>query len=134
MEEVEALANCVGIMSRGTLRCLGDLHHLKRKYGSGYEVSLRVNRAGRQDTWGTAEDEVEEFVACAFPGSVINECFRGERYVLSLPAEGTVLSTVFQVLQENQEPLGITDFIVSQTTIEQVFLRFCDANGVGGGS
>lgn len=46
LEEVEALADCAAIMVNGTLRCIGDLPHLKDKYTSNaYELCIRVHRS-----------------------------------------------------------------------------------------
>jgi len=42
MEECEALANRVGIMVGGRLRCLGTTQHLKDKFGRGYLAQLKL--------------------------------------------------------------------------------------------
>ena len=42
LEEVDVLAHRVGIMVDGTMRCLGSLDHLKRKFGKGYELSVKL--------------------------------------------------------------------------------------------
>ena len=49
MEECEALANRVGIMVGGCLRCLGTTQHLKNKFGQGYlaQVKLRAPSAAK---------------------------------------------------------------------------------------
>ena len=41
-----------------------------------------------------------------------------------IPQESTQLSQVFTALEEKRVEFGITDYSVSQTTLEQVFLRF----------
>ncbi|KEG07296.1 putative ATP-binding cassette transporter ABCA1 [Trypanosoma grayi] len=114
LEEVEALADTVAIMVDGSLRCIGDKVHLKNKYGSGYEMHIRIARA-------EAGEAIERFVNDVFPGATLNE-FRGHRFVYALPRD-TALSDAFRILQMNKEALGITDYSVSQTSIEQVFLR-----------
>ncbi|KAH9599654.1 ABC transporter-like [Trypanosoma melophagium] len=114
LEEVEALAHRVAIMVDGTLRCIGDKVHLKNKYGSGYEMHLRVNDA-------VAPNHVESFVSQMFPGATLNE-YKGQRFVYAL-ARDTSLANAFRILQQYKDTLGITDYSVSQTSIEQVFLR-----------
>ena len=43
MEEAEALSTKMGIMVRGGyFRCFGSSQHLKNKFGTGYEVEIRV--------------------------------------------------------------------------------------------
>ena len=42
MEECEALCPRIGIMANGSLKCLGTAHHLKSRFGSGFQVELKV--------------------------------------------------------------------------------------------
>ena len=46
MEEAEALSTKLGIMVRGgVFKCLGSSQHLKNKFGTGYEVEVRIKKA-----------------------------------------------------------------------------------------
>ncbi|KPI84759.1 ATP-binding cassette protein subfamily A member 6 putative (ABCA6) [Leptomonas seymouri] len=117
LEEVEALADSVAIMADGALRCVGEKLHLKNKYGSGFELSLRI-----ADT--RMKQRVQDFVQKNFVNAVMNES-KGQRFVFALPQD-TKLSEAFACIQENQAILGITDYSVSQTSIEQVFLRIIE--------
>ncbi|PWV12746.1 putative ABC transporter [Trypanosoma cruzi] len=117
LEEVEALAHRVAIMVNGSLRCLGNKTHLKRKYGSGFEMVIRM-----------ADDEMrertEEFIAMYFPAAKLNEV-RGNRCTYALPAT-TILSEAFGLLEAHRNEVGIADYTLSQTSIEQVFLRISE--------
>ena len=42
MEEAEALCTKMGIMVNGELKCLGNIQHIKSKYGSGYELEVKI--------------------------------------------------------------------------------------------
>ncbi|ORC88484.1 putative ATP-binding cassette transporter ABCA1 [Trypanosoma theileri] len=117
LEEVEALGDVVAIMVDGKLRCIGDKTHLKNKYGSGYEMHICIANAD----W---YDHVESFVSQMFPGATLNE-YKGQRFVYALPHD-TSLANTFRILQQFKDTLGITDYCVSQTSIEQVFLRISD--------
>nr|CAJ2468860.1 unnamed protein product [Leishmania braziliensis] len=114
LEEVEALAHRVAIMVDGTLRCLGDKTHLKKKFGTGFEMSIRVHSDDDMS-------DVHVWVKEMFPGATMNE-WKGQRFVYTLPSN-VALSQVFRLLQQNKERLNMTDYSVSQTSIEQVFLR-----------
>ena len=46
MEEAEALCNRIGIMVRGQLHALGTKQHIKRKFGQGYELVVRLSSSG----------------------------------------------------------------------------------------
>ncbi|EKG07258.1 ATP-binding cassette transporter ABCA1, putative [Trypanosoma cruzi] len=114
LEEVEVLAHRVAIMVDGTLRCIGDQTHLKNKFGSGYEMSIRIESA-------ELYEPIVNFVTEMFPNATLNE-FKGQRFVYTLPRDASISDT-FRILRDNKELLGITDYSVSQTSIEQVFLR-----------
>ena len=118
LEEVEALAHRVTIMVDGTLRCIGNKTHLKNKYGSGFEMSLRIKSADQYDA-------VIEFVAAAMPLAKLGE-YRSLKFTFALPP-GTRLSLVFAQIEAEKESLGVTDYSIAQTSIEQVFLEISDA-------
>ncbi|KAG5488176.1 hypothetical protein LSCM4_08155 [Leishmania orientalis] len=140
LEEVEALADCVAIMVDGRLRCIGSKVHLKQKYGSGFEMVIRVQpppavkvTSSATANKGTGDQAAEaaaleaikaqliHFVTSSFPSSRLAEV-RGKRLVFMLPKNAS-LPNVFQMLQANCEALCISDYTVSQTSIEQIFLR-----------
>eukprot|EP00497_Spongosphaera_streptacantha_P002740 TRINITY_DN3349_c0_g1_i1.p2 TRINITY_DN3349_c0_g1~~TRINITY_DN3349_c0_g1_i1.p2 ORF type:complete len:95 (+),score=2.32 TRINITY_DN3349_c0_g1_i1:51-335(+) len=41
-EECTALANRVGIMVAGNLRCIGTTQHLRSRFGKGYELNMNL--------------------------------------------------------------------------------------------
>jgi ATP-binding cassette subfamily A (ABC1) protein 3 len=119
LEEIEALAHRVAIMVDGRLMCVGDKTHLKHKYGSGFEVQVRLTHSDRAAKF-------EQFVAEEMPTAELQEA-RGTKYTYALPSGTTKLSAVFGLLEANKEHLGIADYNVSATSIESVFLRISEA-------
>ena len=60
LEEVEALCHRVGILAKGTLRCLGTLPHLKSKFAVGYELCFGLRRKLRkQRVYATCQEEMK---------------------------------------------------------------------------
>lgn len=50
MEEAEALSTKMGIMVRGGIfRCLGSSQHIKNKFGTGYELEVKISKAPYRD-------------------------------------------------------------------------------------
>ena len=50
MEEAEALSTKMGIMVRGGIfRCFGSSQHIKNKYGTGYEIQLKIRKTNFRD-------------------------------------------------------------------------------------
>jgi len=50
MEEAEALATKMGIMVAGQFKCFGSSQHIKDKYGTGYEIELKIKTLGEKET------------------------------------------------------------------------------------
>lgn len=45
MEEAEALSTKMGIMVRGGIfRCYGSSQHIKSKFGTGYEIEIKIKK------------------------------------------------------------------------------------------
>jgi|TARA_B110000285_G_scaffold227470_1_gene288850 ATP-binding cassette, subfamily A (ABC1), member 3 len=42
LEEAEALCTKMGIMVKGEFKCFGSSQHIKDKYGTGYELELKI--------------------------------------------------------------------------------------------
>ncbi|XP_058240814.1 phospholipid-transporting ATPase ABCA1 isoform X4 [Hemibagrus wyckioides] len=117
MEECEALCTRMAIMVNGQFKCLGSIQHLKSRFGDGYTVIVRVNG-------GTADlNSVEEFVTLTFPGSVLKEKHHNTLQYQMPHSEGA-LSHIFSQFSKYQHTLGVEDYSVSQTTLDQVFVNF----------
>jgi len=43
MEEAEALSTRIAIMVAGQLQCIGSVQHIKSKFGSGYEIEIKLD-------------------------------------------------------------------------------------------
>ncbi|XP_037043268.1 ATP-binding cassette sub-family A member 9-like [Bradysia coprophila] len=146
MEEADALCSRVGIMVKGELRCLGSTQHLKNLYGAGYtlEVKLKhieylqtetsitsVNGIDIQPTSFDNTTEQEErtgllraFVSDMFPDACLEESF-ADRLVYSVPQNAvSSLAQCFSKLERAKTELDIEEYSFSQTTLEQVFLKF----------
>lgn len=120
MEEADALCTKVGVMVKGTLRCLGSVQHLKNKYGIGYTLDIKIKRDS--DDSYTNKDNVKNFILKNFPLAVIKEEF-WEKITYSIPQCAASLAGIFKLLEEAKIPLNIEEYSFSQTTLEQVFLE-----------
>ena len=69
-----------------------------------------------------------QFMTEHLPSASLSE-EKHERATFSLPLHGAKLSEVFRLLGDNKETLHISDYSLSQASLEQVFLRISgDAN------
>lgn len=49
MEEAEALCTKMGIMCAGEFKCFGSSTHIKDKYGTGYELEIKIKTLGEDE-------------------------------------------------------------------------------------
>ena len=113
-----------GIMVNGKLLSLGTPQQLKSMHGTGYRVIVRLDESAIT----TEGDEDPLLVA-------LNEKYNNEveyvstsstktMRVFSLSTADLSLGRLFELLEEKKEIIGIKDYSVSQTTMEQVFTKF----------
>ena len=113
-----------GIMVNGKLLSLGTPQQLKSMHGTGYRVIVRLDESAIT----TEGDEDPLLVA-------LNEKYNNEveyvstsstktMRVFSLSTADLSLGGLFELLEEKKEIIGIKDYSVSQTTMEQVFTKF----------
>jgi len=118
MDEAEALCGRIGIMVKGQLRALGTKQHLKNKFGSGFELVVKLVV---KDIAAQMQD-MNEFVKSMFPSSfLISE--NGGLLTYQIPREEMKMGLAFTNLEKNKEALCIEDYSVAQPTLEQVFIR-----------
>ncbi|KAF2069523.1 hypothetical protein CYY_009160 [Polysphondylium violaceum] len=121
MEECEALCQRVTIMKDGKLTCLGSIQHVKDKFGSGYCVDVKFKKE-------YLENGVD-IVRKSFPSAtLLDRHDLVANFELANPPTNPVnVSEIFATLQ-NQLANILDDYSVSQTSLEQVFLKLTGAN------
>ncbi|XP_069698967.1 cholesterol transporter ABCA5-like isoform X2 [Periplaneta americana] len=134
MEEADALCSRVGIMVKGELRCIGSTQHLKNLYGAGYTLEMKLRGGDRTPTTPSSDrhSDLKEFVAGLFPDATLEESF-ADRLMFSVPQHAvTSLAECFSQLEKAKSELDIEEYSFSQTTLEQVFLKFAHYDEVNG--
>ncbi|XP_068174679.1 phospholipid-transporting ATPase ABCA1 isoform X2 [Antennarius striatus] len=119
MEECEALCTRMAIMVNGRFQCLGSVQHLKNRFGDGYTIILRL--LDTKSNPGSCP--INTYMKNSFPSIELKERHQNVLQY-QLPSHACCLARVFDVLSNNYEELGIIDFSVSQTTLDQVFVNF----------
>ncbi|KAJ7308104.1 hypothetical protein JRQ81_008612 [Phrynocephalus forsythii] len=116
MEECEALCTRLAIMVNGRLKCLGSIQHLKNRFGDGYMITVRTRSS-------LNVKEVVRFFNRNFPEAVLKERHH-TKVQYQLKSEQISLAQVFSKMEQVVDVLGIEDYSVSQTTLDNVFVNF----------
>ncbi|XP_004848856.1 ATP-binding cassette sub-family A member 2 isoform X3 [Heterocephalus glaber] len=116
MEECEALCTRLAIMVNGRLRCLGSIQHLKNRFGDGYMITVRTKS-------NQSVKDVVRFFNRNFPEAVLKERHH-TKVQYQLKSEHISLAQVFSKMEQVAGVLGIEDYSVSQTTLDNVFVNF----------
>ncbi|XP_068460547.1 ATP-binding cassette sub-family A member 2 isoform X2 [Clinocottus analis] len=116
MEECEALCTRLGIMVNGRFKCLGSIQHLKNRFGDGYMITVRTKSSSNVK-------EVVRFFNRNFPEAVLKE-HHNTKLQYQLKSERISLAQVFSKMEQVVEVLGIEEYSVSQTTLDNVFVNF----------
>ncbi|XP_072932013.1 phospholipid-transporting ATPase ABCA3-like [Epargyreus clarus] len=125
MEECEALCSRLTVMVRGRFYCLGPLQHLKNKFSQGYTLMVKCKAGPTRDTELAS---LNQYVLKNFKDAKLIETYLGiSTYYLK--DTDTPWWRVFHIMEESRSQFLMEDYSVSQTTLEQVFLRFSRLHG-----
>jgi len=120
MEECEALCARIGILVLGELKCLGSSQHLKSKFGHGFQIDMTLSDEGKVE--GT-----RSFLKETFEGAQEIECFGGSiKYSIGSQSAMKV-ADIFEAVEKRKTELAITNYAISQTSLEQIFIAFAKA-------
>ena len=121
MEEADVLCSRVAIVNDGVLRCIGPQVVLKSLYGGGYHLFINCHRG-----IGYKQEEiiphVKEFVNRTIPTATLLSEFNGN-LVYQIPIDSCKVSLVFSEFERNKASIGIADWGISQSSLEDVFMR-----------
>ncbi|XP_075937697.1 cholesterol transporter ABCA5 [Anarhichas minor] len=115
MDEADLLADRKAVISQGQLKCVGSSMYLKVKCGVGYHLRMSINE-------GCEAENISSLVNQHVPKAKLSRQHEAE-LTFTLPFESMdTFSGLFSEL-DCQPNLGIINYGVSMTTLEDVFLR-----------
>ena len=116
MEECEVLCSSIAIMVNGRFRCLGSTQHLKNRFGDGYTIKIRL----KSPSDSTADQSIVDCFSSNF--------LLKERHINILQYEiaeqHVSLKDLFAKLERLLIDGRISDYSVSQNTLDNVFVNF----------
>lgn len=117
MEEADVLCSRIGIINQGVLRCIGRQTTLKSQYGGGYHLFLNCLREN-----DSSLQSVKSFIKDLLPESTLTSEFLNN-LAYQVPISKHKLSYIFQEIERNKLKMGIEDWGISQSSLEDVFLK-----------
>ncbi|KAJ8686329.1 hypothetical protein QAD02_022123 [Eretmocerus hayati] len=122
MEECEALCNRIAIMVSGRLVCIGPVQELKQRFGTGYDIQIKMNAEKAADQ----VDDIRNDMSTSLPCELADENTGFLMY--HVKPTGMSWRKMYDVMNELKERYNsIEDFTVSSSTLEQLFLIFAKA-------
>jgi ABC-type multidrug transport system ATPase subunit len=135
MEEADILGDKIAIMANGRLKAVGKSIHLKNKFGSGYRIAMIVPRVANVPSVKAAIEKAcpsatlaeEEFIGTASASKstdtsdVQSQTARLVYAVANINEAKLIVRYLEQTSHQVDAP--IASFGMSQTTLEDVFLR-----------
>lgn len=119
IEEAEALCTRLAIMVEGEFKCLGSVQHLKNTFAKGFVLTIKMER----DDDDALLTEIKNRVKRVFPTSELKEQYL-KLLTFHMVEDGLRWSEAFAKMTQMKGELDISDFILSQMSLEQVFLFF----------
>merc|ERR1711881_287072 len=118
MEEADVLCDRLAIMAGGELQCVGRSWQLKRRFGKGYTLGITTKNKSPEFAL-----KIEKYVKGVFPSAGLIDDPIGGVSKFEVGREDIVLSEVFTKLNSDMEEYGIVDWGLTETTLEEVFLK-----------
>jgi ABC-type multidrug transport system ATPase subunit len=130
MDEADALCDRIAILAGGKLRAVGSQQRLKHRFGSGYKLVLHLTApAGEPAALEAAAARANAFVTSSLaPGAALLSRV-GSTLSYVLPRVGTDVAAMFAALDAAKGRHGISEFGLSQTSLEEVFIKVVRAAG-----
>lgn len=118
MEECEALCTRIAIMVAGEFKCLGSVQHLKNNFSKGFVLTIKMQLDNESNLY-----DIKNHVHGLFPSANLKEKYMD---LLTFHVESSTLkwSEVFGMTAQMKSQTAISDFSVTQMSLEQVFLHF----------
>ncbi|KAL8163514.1 UNVERIFIED_CONTAM: hypothetical protein K2H54_027474 [Gekko kuhli] len=119
MDEADILADRKAFISHGRLKCIGSSLFLKKKWGIGYHLRMQVNEF-------CDSEKVMSLVQQYSPAAKLSGQ-RERELVYTLPLENVDKFPDLFCDMDHETELGIVNYGVTMTTLEDVFLKLEDS-------
>jgi len=121
MEEADTLCTKIAIVASGRLQCVGSPIHLKTKFGSGFRVDISsMNNQNNQN--------IIDIVRSNVPEAQLQESISDDEISFLIPKHADISRLLDLFAQKEQ--IGIKDWGISQSSLEEVFMKIVEAEEI----
>ncbi len=124
MEEADVLCSRIGIITNGTMRCIGTQQHLKNVYGTGYHLYINCQIKEKIKDPKEINEKMMSFISKILPQAKLFQAFNGY-FTFNVPSLGDEAEELFSQMEHKKEELSITDWGLSQCSMDDVFKTIC---------
>jgi ATP-binding cassette subfamily A (ABC1) protein 1 len=119
MDEADMLGDRIAIMAHGKVRCCGSSMFLKQRFGVGYSLQCVKSAATTHDSDELLSETIRSHVEGA---KMLSNVAAEVSYQLPL-ASSEAFPALFNELDSRGEELGLENYGISATSMEEVFIR-----------
>ncbi|XP_074055133.1 ATP-binding cassette sub-family A member 13 [Macrotis lagotis] len=124
LDEAEVLSDRIAILQNGQLRCSGSPSSLKETYGHGFSLTLTKQPFILEIQDAKVIDRVTSLIQIYIPQAFLKENDGNElTYAIPKDTDKACFKGLFQALDQNLHDLHLTGYGISDTTLEEVFLK-----------
>nr|XP_022911336.1 ATP-binding cassette sub-family A member 17-like [Onthophagus taurus] len=115
MDECEAIATRLTIMTNGKLKCIGSPNYLKNKFSQFNILTVKMRPNDLK------MDNVDSVIRTQVPLAIFQEMYSG-MIIYHIPLGTIPWSKIFGEMERLKRSVNIDDYAVTQSSLEQVFL------------
>ncbi|XP_051871428.1 ATP-binding cassette sub-family A member 13-like [Pristis pectinata] len=124
LDEADILSDRIIILESGHLKCCGSPSYLKEQYGHGYSLIMSKKSSAAESHESCDVDLVTSLVKEHIPQASLKENAFGElTYIIPTAEDKTAFENLLHALDENMENLYLSSYSISDTTLEEVFMK-----------
>uniref|UniRef100_T1IIG4 ABC transporter domain-containing protein n=1 Tax=Strigamia maritima TaxID=126957 RepID=T1IIG4_STRMM len=123
MDEADILGDRIAIMFKGKIGCCGSSLFLKKRFGKGYYLTA----IKKDPTDSTVASKMTNFISKFVPNVELKEDV-GYELTFILPFDNVEkFKPLLDNLEKDKSGLGITEFGISDSKLEEIFLKVCES-------
>lgn len=125
MDECEALCSRIAIMCAGKFKCLGSVQELRKKYGKGYTLSIKLKSDCLEQPFYLSK--LKDEIRTVFPSAILKD-YHELLLEYQIVDNSLRWSFLFAEMDQIRSEFNLEYYVLSDCTLEQIFINFAKTN------